>query len=287
MRRSARQLEQPTGPGALVREGVSLSAGTIARNPLAVGGTTAFLVAFGFVSANALWYQPHFHEGAFFSTRAPAEVTIELGQPETNAILREVAPTPQLLDRTPEPQPADSQITQSIEPQPAIPGDATVAKVQTILKGLDLYDGDVDGLTGPQTGAAITSYQRIVGLQQTGEVNDALLTQLGIVEQAEPDVDPEQVAAVPEMPETLPVPVPRPQLSPESAAAEVSPPDPRIVRIQAGLRAFGNDGIELDGKVGNRTRRAIEEFQSLFGLPVTGEPDDLVFAKMREIGLTN
>ena len=50
---------------------------------------------------------------------------------------------------------------------------------------------------------------------------------------------------------------------------------------------FGNDGIELDGVVGSRTRAAIKEFQTLFGLPVTGEPDEALYAKMRETGLTN
>ena len=39
--------------------------------------------------------------------------------------------------------------------------------------------------------------------------------------------------------------------------------------------------------VGARTKAAIREFQSLFGLPETGEPDEAVYAKMREIGLTN
>lgn len=291
MRQSARQLEEHTGLGALLREGIMLSGGAIMRNPLAVGGMTAFLVALGFVSANALWYQPHFHEGAFFSTRAPAERTIEYRDPEPRPLLREVAPTPQLLERTVEK--TDTQVTKSIEPvqaeQLAIPGDPMVAKVQTILKGLDLYQGEVDGLTGPQTGAAITAYQRIVGLEQTGGVDNALLTQLGIVQPAA-GVETEQVAALPavvEMPESLLTPAPRPQTEAEPTGMTASAPDPHVVRIQAGLRAFGNDGIELDGRVGERTRRAIEEFQSLFGLPVTGEPDEQVFAKMREIGLTN
>ena len=60
-----------------------------------------------------------------------------------------------------------------------------------------------------------------------------------------------------------------------------------ILKIQAGLKAFGNDGMEIDGVIGSKTRAAIKEFQSLFGLPVTGEPDEKLYAKMREIGLTN
>jgi peptidoglycan hydrolase-like protein with peptidoglycan-binding domain len=53
------------------------------------------------------------------------------------------------------------------------------------------------------------------------------------------------------------------------------------------LKAFGNDGMEVDGVMGSKTKSAIREFQSLFGLPVTGEPDEALYAKMREIGLTN
>jgi peptidoglycan hydrolase-like protein with peptidoglycan-binding domain len=289
MRQSARQLEGPSGLGALLREGLLLSAGAIIRNPLAVGGTTAFLVAFGFVSANALYYQPHFHEGAFFSTRTPAVIAEEPRMPAPEAVLRDPVPIPQPLERAPEPQAAERsapQVAESSEPQePVIPGDNTVARVQGTLKGLDLYQGDVDGLSGPQTSAAVSAYQRIVGLEQTGQIDDAVLTQLGIGS-APVGIDPAQVASLPslsDMPETLPVPAPRP-------AASASPqfePDPRVVKIQAGLRAFGNDGIELDGKVGERTKSAIEEFQSLFGLQVNGEPDEAVFAKMREIGLTN
>ncbi len=37
--------------------------------------------------------------------------------------------------------------------------------------------------------------------------------------------------------------------------------------------------------VGPKTHAAIKEFQSLFGLPVTGDPDKTVSDKMREIGL--
>jgi peptidoglycan hydrolase-like protein with peptidoglycan-binding domain len=290
MRQSARQLEEPTGLGALLKEGLVLSGGAIMRNPLAVGGSTAFLVALAFVSANALWYQPHFHEGAFFSTRAPAESAAEFRDPAPQTLLREVAPTPQLLERTPQAQPTDAQVTRSIESErPAISGDPLVAKVQSILKGLDLYKGEVDGLTGPQTDAAITTYQRIVGLQQNGSVDNALLTQLGIVQPVAADGGQDAVAlpAALEIPATSPLPEPRPGAEIKQASLQAAAPDPRIVRIQAGLRAFGNDGIELDGKVGEQTRRAIEEFQSLFGLPVTGEPDEQVFAKMREIGLTN
>jgi peptidoglycan hydrolase-like protein with peptidoglycan-binding domain len=61
--------------------------------------------------------------------------------------------------------------------------------------------------------------------------------------------------------------------------------DERIARVQAGLKEFGNEAIEVDGVMGARTSAAIREFQSLFGLKVTGEADQAVYAKMKEIGL--
>ncbi|TIM71233.1 MAG: peptidoglycan-binding protein, partial [Mesorhizobium sp.] len=91
----------------------------------------------------------------------------------------------------------------------------------------------------------------------------------------------------------VPHPAPRPDdmaaipVSASPADASAQAPDARIIKIQAGLKAFGNDDMQLDGVVGARTKAAIREFQSLFGLPETGEPDEVVYVKMREIGLTN
>ncbi len=53
------------------------SGGVIARNPSVAGGTTAFVVIFSFVAANALWYQPGTHPHPFFRTRdVPAPFSI-------------------------------------------------------------------------------------------------------------------------------------------------------------------------------------------------------------------
>ena len=61
--------------------------------------------------------------------------------------------------------------------------------------------------------------------------------------------------------------------------------DAEIAKIQAGLKSFGNDDIGIDGKVGAKTRLAVREFQTLFQLTVTGEPNREVFDKLLEIGL--
>ena len=281
MRRSARQLEEPSGLGELFREGLMLTGATIARNPMIAGGTTAFLVAMAFVTANAVWYQPYQHPGAFFATRAPAEMPAPLPRP---------APRPQM-----QPQVNDTTILIERETTTAsVPSaDPQVRTVQEVLHGLKLYTGAIDGLAGPQTARAVEAYQQLVGLEPTGKIDATLLNQLGT---AGAEMRPRAQEALPEAfasvdtddeAAAVPLPLPRPDAAVAAAEAPAREADPHVLRVQAGLKAFGNDGIELDGVVGPRTRSAIREFQSLFGLPETGEPDAAVYAKMREIGLAN
>ncbi|CDX55770.1 conserved hypothetical protein [Mesorhizobium plurifarium] len=263
MARSAKRPKVVEPERGVLAEGAVAVGQLIASNPVLVGGSTAFLVTLFYVSANALWYQPFPHTGAFFATRSienfPHTVSNE---PETTINIVRQAPA-----------------------QPVAKPDPVVQQVQGILKDLNFYDGTVDGLTGPATRKAIQAYQLKVGLPGSGEIDGALLDQLGA----------RQTTAA------IPHPAPRPAdaaAATPSAKASVIPvsapagdptlsPDARIVRIQAGLKAFGNNDMQLDGKVGARTKAAIKEFQALFGLPETGEPDEAVYVKMREIGLTN
>ena len=260
MARSARQLDEPQSwPQSWdwsLRDGASAMLGLIARNPTLVGGTTAFLVALSFVSSNALWYQPHAHSGAFFATRD---------------FLRPGAPA--LPDET------TILIERPQEPRHVVVGDPTVKDVQETLRELNFYDGAVDGLFGPNTRVAIETYQSKMGLRVTGTVDDSLLDQLG-------------TGSV--KPAVLPSPAPRREVAEPAVASAsdeaVAKPaslvrDERIAKVQAGLREFGNEAIEIDGLMGARTAAAIKEFQSLFGLKVTGEADQAVYAKMKEIGL--
>jgi len=116
----------------------------------------------------------------------------------------------------------------------------------------------------------VENYRRIVGLSPGSDVDEALLIQLGL---RKPSAAQTQTAAVQ-----------APAEAPQSAAPLGSD---AIRQVQSGLRAFGHDGIQVDGVMGQNTREAIREFQSLFGLKVTGEADRDLLAKMREIGLTN
>ena len=54
---------------SLSRRVLRILGALIARHPSVAGGTAAFLVIFGFVSANAVWYQRGAHPAPLFSTR--------------------------------------------------------------------------------------------------------------------------------------------------------------------------------------------------------------------------
>lgn len=261
MARSAKQARAVKRRGSAFEDGAMAVGGMISRNPVLVGGSTAFLVTLFYVSANALWYQPFPHAGAFFATRSIEDFP-RTGSDEPETTINIVRPAP-------------------------VKSDPAVEEVQGILKDLDFYSGTVDGISGPNTRKAIQAYQQKVGLPASGEIDAVLLDQLGARQTTagipHPVPRPVDTAAAPA--EADPTPAPIPASAPANAEAQA--PDARIVKIQAGLKAFGNDDMQLDGVVGARTKAAIKEFQSLFGLPETGEPDELVYVKMREIGLTN
>lgn len=267
----------------------------IASNPGIAGGTTAFLVTLGFVSANALWYQPQVHEGVFFRTRPelvfkpvkqePVTLQGDKRQSSVDAPVRKVnsVPIPKSQDAIAAAINGDGGDAGG-DPMLGPGGDPEVAKLQQKLLELGFYHGTVDGISGKGTRAAMEAYRKASA-------------ELGI--EAEPAVgSPEDTTA------SIAIPARKPDAAPAgdggatvqkvsakaddatgTAGAGLAPAD--IVRVQAGLRAFGNDKVEIDGKVGNSTREAVSEFQKLFRLPVTGDPDAKLLAKMQEIGLIN
>jgi hypothetical protein len=244
MPRSESRLDDDSPVSTFLRDAVVATGTAIVRNPVVVGSSTAFLVTLFYISGNALWNQAQPHESAFFITRDSTHFAAR-------------------------PMPDDA------EPQPRnVPlhrvADPVVEQAQQMLRELGLYDGTVDGLTGPQTLRAVESYQKLMGLDPTGVIDQQLIDALR----------PQQkVSATPDDVDLEPVSSNKP--------VSASPAKLDVEKVQAGLRAFGHDTIEIDGIVGSRTRAAIREFQGLFGLPVTGEPDAKVVSKMVEIGLTN
>ncbi len=278
--RSAKSRKRKQSPG-LLAAGLAATGRAIAERPVGVGGVTAFAITFAFIAANAIWYQPHQHKSAFFQTRhlpprEPAE--------PVDVTRLELAPSVDLPQQAMQP-PAVARPQEAPQPAavPAGPDAATsrpdarqavVAEVQRVLADLKLYGGAIDGLTGPQTDQAVQAYRERLGLAPDGGIDGELLRHLGAKTRVEGEAEAVEQAA-------------RAATDQMQTASAPASGDQRVIRIQAGLRAFGNQGIDLDGQVGPRTVAAIKEFQSLFGLTQTGTPDDATYAKMKEIGLTD
>lgn len=96
-------------------------------------------------------------------------------------------PAPQPQYQSPPSSPAPSVIprtTPKIErtiPK-ATPQDVStmVIRVQAALMRRGFYNGDIDGLLGPKTRAALRAFQQTEGIPQTGRMDIATLTRLGI-----------------------------------------------------------------------------------------------------------
>jgi hypothetical protein len=61
-----------------------------------------------------------------------------------------------------------------------LPPDQVIANVQTALQEQGYYQGEVDGVLGPQTSAAIADYQRANGLPETAAIDQPTLESLGM-----------------------------------------------------------------------------------------------------------
>ncbi len=264
----------------------------ISDNPALAGSSVAFAVVMFYVATNALFYQPFQHKDTLFSTRS------------MQTYVAPVLPKPLASLTARDAKTQSFKVTRETAMAAARPlSDPTLADIQSALAQLNMYSGSVDGLTGPKTRAAIAMFQQEAGLEPTGEIDPLLLDAIRtasipaekvpapVSKSKQVKVKPAvRQVSVQEMPKAVPQkPVSQPE---EVTEAEPSAPtqtgglsNDDVLRLQAGLKAFGNGSIDVDGRIGTKTRDAIREFQSLFQLTVSGEPNREVLEKLQEIGL--
>ena len=96
-------------------------------------------------------------------------------------------PTPVPVPVEPAPVPSVTTVPMTPEVQPStIPKPAPqdlsmmVVRVQAALMRLGYYNGDIDGLLAEPTRSALKAYQKAQGVPQTGRIDLATLTKLGI-----------------------------------------------------------------------------------------------------------
>ena len=303
----------------LLLEGVGAVARLVGRYPRSVGGFSAFAVAFGFVAANALWYQPGHHPSPIFSTRDVSDFNALAGitrHPQVEPDPAEVtsfkierateASAEGNLAAAPGDKPAaapQSAAATSAQPSAAdAPAEnaALVVSVQNELARRGLYEGLADGVIGPRTEAAITVFQKSIGVEANGLVGPELLAALkadrsvtAAVPKSRPPEDLSPAAADPvaaairnasKVVATAPVSrnatPPALPVALRGTAADAA----LIMEIQRGLANIAYTDVSVDGVAGEQTRNAIRRFERHYRLPETGEPSETVLKKLRDIG---
>jgi peptidoglycan hydrolase-like protein with peptidoglycan-binding domain len=256
-RRAAKEQSLPTrmlaGAGSAVLYGAGTSArglgGAIVRNPKATLYATTFIVAFSFVAANALWYQPGGHPSPFLATRDARDPNAIAGYRQ----FRQADPadvTTFRIERAPaagaggqaapvqpaprQPSPGQTVAAPAAQPAPAPADDirsiiagqtpatqtpagqtdtALVAGIQRELARRGIYQGTDDGLMGPRTESAILFFEEASGLPQRGIATPELLAVL--------QSQPKNQAQASSSAQAAPLPIPRQAPRTEAPKAEV------------------------------------------------------------------
>ncbi|CAN7479595.1 peptidoglycan-binding domain-containing protein [Pararhizobium sp. LjRoot235] len=310
---TARKRKQPErkkkaqrGPGLVVlglaTRGLTAAGRLAVRNPGIFGGSAAFVVAFSFVAANAMWYQPGAHPSPLLRTRLPFTHPQTAGLDEepagasprkvtTFVIQREDDTAAAPIDKQkPEPAAEAAQVQPAATP---VTGSALVAGIQKELARRGLYDGPADGKTGPKTSAAILRFEKQAGRPETGVANETLFAAL----QKEPAKGRALTAARPADRPYQNIKGGKGELDPVAAAIRNAEIDPQfipkvdipasselVMNIQKGLSNLAYTDVSIDGVAGEQTRSAIRHFEKHYRLPETGQPSDKVLKKMKEIG---
>ncbi|KQO79668.1 peptidoglycan-binding protein [Rhizobium sp. Leaf262] len=283
----------------------------ILQHPRLVGGCTAFFVVFGFVAANALWYQPGHHPSPFLRTRDEENPNGIAGYRLASGLGEQGNVTTFRIERqTDAPQPVPPSAP-AVRPDdaPALPAQTAqaphqpselIAEIQRELSRRGLYEGAADGMIGPRTTAAILFFEETVGMEPTGEPTSRILSALKI----------DSATTVAAIPKALPQDRPASAntggvaIDPVAAAirsAEAKQPKAQsisltsgdtpkpvtkdmVAKIQQGLVNIAYADVKVDGMAGEQTRTAIRNFEKHYRLPETGEPNEAVLKKLKSIG---
>ena len=248
----------------------------IGRHPRALGGLVAFGVIFSFVAANALWYQPRRHPAPFLATRAAVDLNHVTASDDLSENI-EPGVTVFRIERQSEQKPAE-------KPRPS----ELVRRIQAGLAARGLYDGPADGLTGPRTEAAILFFEQTEGMEETGTASRAILDRLSAVASAadtpESDADLQTASTSAAQVDEVAALIEASQ-QPIAVIPAEKPASPALVmKIQKALAGMAYADVKVDGIAGEATRAAIRAFEKNYRLPVTGEPSERVFRKLKSIG---
>jgi peptidoglycan hydrolase-like protein with peptidoglycan-binding domain len=133
-----------------------------------------------------------------------------------------------------------------------------IRQAQQQLRNLGLYRGPLDGIAGPGTQRALQQFQMRNGLAVTGILDPQTMIKL---------IGAESIGQAA-----------RTQPSPNQASTAYSMTEVRAA--QQRLRDVGLYHGTIDGIFSLQTRRAVERFQTITGLPVTAALDQQTISRL-------
>ncbi|AYG65579.1 MULTISPECIES: peptidoglycan-binding protein [unclassified Rhizobium] len=299
-----------TALGGLGLRGVGALAGAIGgavgRHPAVAGGVALFFGIFGFVTANALWYQTGAHPSPMLRTRDPGS-PYQIPGRKSFLHAQQADGGNVTTFRIERQDSASDPATPASSGQIANPSAAPsklVADVQAELIRHGLYDGVADGKPGSRTTSAILFFQEASGLAQTGVPTPELLAALKAGNVADttpaggragaaavPAERPVNVSATPDAVDPVAAAIQNADkgLKTGAVAVKAAPGDAvnkvnLVMQIQKGLTNIAYSNVSIDGVAGEQTKAAIRRFQKHYRLPETGEPNMAVLKKLQDIG---
>ncbi|MBL4725579.1 MAG: peptidoglycan-binding protein [Rhizobiaceae bacterium] len=230
----------------MFKKTIRSTAKVVAQHPTQAVGGFAFLLGFSLITANALFSQSGNHPGPIWMTRDGMVVraipTTNLRGPKAHSVYTQRISMRNIPVPTTKPKLLSSYDASS----------SLLVEIQKGLTSAGFYFGDIDGIYGRESRAAILKYQTSRNLPQTGK----------------PDLD---------LLGTF-----RKRKLSQSVTGDT---DVKLVKlIQSGLIQYGSSDLTIDGIYGDRTKDAIRAFQSRYKLSVDGQPSRAVLDKLTSIG---
>lgn len=178
---------------------------------------------------------------------------------------------------------ADTRIENIIlesKPRPSLSNNI-VQHLQNELSIAGYYNGEIDGMMGPQTQSAMSSYMIVNNLTDDYNQPAQILNHIQTAQNQIASQNRQPVETYPNLATNDAVtdgigdilssnPISGSISSPQPAESFVLTPQ-IIQNVQSVLQDFGLDPGRVDGKIGYKTTAAIQEFQRLRNMPQTGE----------------
>jgi|GEM_PF-1713388 len=234
------------------------------------------LCAFALFAVNAMYKQPGNHPQPLWATNSitPGNLpksgtySVPVRKVETYIIKPQNVPVPQL-------RPVRVGEQAEVKFEDAKDPVLDIKKVQLLLKQLGFYNGEADGLMGPQTLTAVKKFEQSKGLPENANISSSLLLLL------QNAVDRSAAKSTTGIGELLQ----RESANKQPANIEDDQISPvMITRIQVGLINYGSDNVTIDGVMGKQTQIAIKQFQARFNLEVNGTPSQELIRKLESVG---